>query len=493
MRTYFHIILLLITAWLCSGCRKDIFGKPEDVSKAKPQPLVAVDLGLPSGTLWASQNLLAERPWDFGETFCWGETFSRETGNYNKDYSFLNGGKLTAYNFDAAKGVVDNRYILDPEDDAATVILGGEWRMPTIWEVKELVNCCKWTAKTVDNGDREYYHGYIVSSKVNKNYIIIPSYTRKGWFIFGGVSNDRYYWTNCVSGDLNAKAYGGDWKHIDEWTRYSTLCIRPVLARRAPVEQISMKESTISISPGSNHQLTVEFTPIDALDRRISWKSSDETVAYVDSSGDPQKGEKVIALYPGQIQLTGTSPSSGLQVGARVTVTDYIEPELVDMGLPSGTLWADSVIGANDDRGLYFAWGETRPKMEFSEDNYIGIKTDDLSAPYILSPDEDAATVIFGEGWRTPSKDDYMELIDNCIVKQGYPYDSLVSKTNGNAIIFPCDRYILYWTSTYQGEGKSVAFRLDYVGDVTTATIQPVFSNWPYYHGWAIRPVFKGQ
>lgn len=79
MRTHFHIILLLITVGLCSGCIKwnDLWGV-EDVSNKKQQTLVAVDLGLPSGTLWASQNLLALHPWDEGGKFAWGETVSRE-------------------------------------------------------------------------------------------------------------------------------------------------------------------------------------------------------------------------------------------------------------------------------------------------------------------------------------------------------------------------------------------------------------------------------
>ena len=93
---------ILICFAVASGCHKETY-------KDDPKELEAVDLGLPSGTLWASQNLLADRPWALGKTFRWGET---QPGEASGEYCFLEDGKLTKYNFDEAQGVVDSRYIL---------------------------------------------------------------------------------------------------------------------------------------------------------------------------------------------------------------------------------------------------------------------------------------------------------------------------------------------------------------------------------------------
>jgi len=104
-----------------------------------------VDLGLPSGTLWATCNLGADKPEDVGSYYSWGETKTKEDYSLKhfKWYSMEN-HKYLAYCTDSIYGVVDSVTVLKNVDDAATMILGSEWRIPTREEVEELINECEW-------------------------------------------------------------------------------------------------------------------------------------------------------------------------------------------------------------------------------------------------------------------------------------------------------------------------------------------------------------
>ena len=115
-----------------------------------------VDLGLPSGTLWATCNIGATSPEDYGDYFAWGETEPKEVYSW-ATYKWCNGATyntLTKYcsNSDyGANGFVDNKKELDPEDDAAYVNWGSSWRMPTMAQFQELVENCTWQL-TTQNG-----------------------------------------------------------------------------------------------------------------------------------------------------------------------------------------------------------------------------------------------------------------------------------------------------------------------------------------------------
>ena len=104
-----------------------------------------VDLGLPSGTLWATCNVGATTPEGYGDYFAWGETepktyYSWSTYKYcNGDYDQLI--KYCNHPDYGYNGFTDNLTTLLPEDDAATVNLGNDWRMPTIEELWELESC----------------------------------------------------------------------------------------------------------------------------------------------------------------------------------------------------------------------------------------------------------------------------------------------------------------------------------------------------------------
>ena len=102
-----------------------------------------VDLGLPSGTLWADRNVGADSPEAYGDYFAWGETTPKSTYNWST-YKWCNGDRytMTKYCTSSSYGTVDNKTVLDPEDDVAHVKWGGIWRMPTKAEMLELQDRC---------------------------------------------------------------------------------------------------------------------------------------------------------------------------------------------------------------------------------------------------------------------------------------------------------------------------------------------------------------
>ncbi|MBO4752895.1 MAG: hypothetical protein J5526_09180 [Bacteroidales bacterium] len=110
-----------------------------------------VDLGLPSGLLWAKCNLGATTPEEYGNYYAWGEIASKsvytwDTYTYGDDDGFIH---IYKYNSSADYGTVDNKIVLEPDDDAASVALGAGARMPTQAEWQELIDntTVEWTTE----------------------------------------------------------------------------------------------------------------------------------------------------------------------------------------------------------------------------------------------------------------------------------------------------------------------------------------------------------
>lgn len=162
-----------------------------DRIQAIPSPFVpvpdAVDLGLPSGLKWASFNLGASAPEEYGDYYAWGETEpyylsqypliwkeGKEHGYDWPSYKWCMGSydTLTKYCLGSSygyNGFTDTKIVLDPEDDAAHINLGGNWRMPTDTEMTELRENCTWEW-TNQNG----VNGYMVTGS-NGNSIFLPA------------------------------------------------------------------------------------------------------------------------------------------------------------------------------------------------------------------------------------------------------------------------------------------------------------------------------
>lgn len=135
-----------------------------------------VDLGLPSGIKWATTNVGANAPEEYGDYFAWGETSAKLTYYDWSTYKWCRGSHDTPikYIIDSYCGTIDNKTTLDPSDDAAHLNWGGKWRMPTMEEQKELLDFCDWTQTTI-NG----VNGYLGKSKNNKNSIFLPAAGRR--------------------------------------------------------------------------------------------------------------------------------------------------------------------------------------------------------------------------------------------------------------------------------------------------------------------------
>lgn len=166
-----------------------------------------VDLGLPSGTLWATMNVGASSPEDYGDAFAWGETTTKDYVDWS-NYKWCNGtiSTLTKYCSDSSwgyNGFTDDKTELDPEDDAATANWGEMWRTPSRDQIEELlINC---TAEcTAMNG----VEGLMLTSSINGSSLFFPA---AGFYFFDEVSysgTDGVYASRTLIIDRTTGAYG---------------------------------------------------------------------------------------------------------------------------------------------------------------------------------------------------------------------------------------------------------------------------------------------
>ncbi|MCQ2190236.1 MAG: DUF1566 domain-containing protein [Paludibacteraceae bacterium] len=144
-----------------------------------------VDLGLPSGLKWATMNVGATKPEEYGDYFAWSEVKS-------KDYyaTSLNSSKTISQL--ESDSIIDKNGRLTAKYDAASRNWGGKWRMPTIAEFIELRNNCTWTRLEYKGVD-----GYEVASKVNGKSIFLPA---TGYRYKTNIEENSYwqYWSSSV-------------------------------------------------------------------------------------------------------------------------------------------------------------------------------------------------------------------------------------------------------------------------------------------------------
>ena len=136
-----------------------------------------VDLGLTSGTLWATMNVGATSETDYGSYFQWGDTVDKRDAVCNwSTYKYCNGSNrtLTKYCTHSSFGTVDNKLTLDLEDDAARANMKGDWRMPSAALMEELIKETKngWVTNYKSSG----INGIKFTSEADPNkYIFIPA------------------------------------------------------------------------------------------------------------------------------------------------------------------------------------------------------------------------------------------------------------------------------------------------------------------------------
>lgn len=155
-----------------------------------------VDLGLPSGTLWATCNVGPSAPEEYGNYFAWGETAPKDHYDWST-YKWCNGSDttLTKYCIHSncgADGFTDGKSDLDPEDDVAYVNWGPQWRMPTPSQLGELKDKCTWTW-TTQNG----VNGHLVTGP-NGNSIFLPAAGGRYDSSLNNAGSHGYYWSRTL-------------------------------------------------------------------------------------------------------------------------------------------------------------------------------------------------------------------------------------------------------------------------------------------------------
>ena len=178
----------------------------ELVSDGKERGFEYVDLGLPSGAMWATCNVGADKPEDQGLLFQFGRVDGYRFGDTNHKFKLNKQNKQDIGDEFIPKTASGKLYgkndILDSEDDAAHVNMGGKWRMPTKDELKELFNN---TTRKVETINR--VKGLLFTSKINNKRLFVPfaGYWYNGSFAAAGSSAD--VWSSQVHPSYVNSAY----------------------------------------------------------------------------------------------------------------------------------------------------------------------------------------------------------------------------------------------------------------------------------------------
>lgn len=188
-----------------------------------------VDLGLTSGTLWATYNVGASTPDGYGYYYAWGE-IDKKNSYYWPTYKFSNsdGTSFTKYNTVGSFGRVDNLTELTADDDVALHEWGKEWAIPTASQIKELMDECNWEWTYYDGS-----MGYLVRSKKNDRYIFLPAAGNVYEKQISYTNMDGHYWTKSLSTEwapqcalilnFNSRRY-----EITDSSRFMGGSVRPV-------------------------------------------------------------------------------------------------------------------------------------------------------------------------------------------------------------------------------------------------------------------------
>lgn len=183
-----------------------------------------IDLGLPSGLLWADRNVGASSFYDGGEHFAWGETEPKETYN-EANYKWWSNGSLTKYNS------YDGKFSLEADDDAATVNWGKECCTPSVADFRELIDHCTWVWLQSDYygpvyrvfGPNGNYIELYCNGFKNESYIAIGI----GYYMANSLCDNQLYTKYLfINGGMENPAV------IGQSGRVAGLSVRPVAKKR---------------------------------------------------------------------------------------------------------------------------------------------------------------------------------------------------------------------------------------------------------------------
>ena len=180
-----------------------------------------VDLGLPSGLKWATCNVGANKPEDYGDYFAWGETMTKETyTEYNCPTYGLSKSELQSQGYVDSEGNITSQY------DTARAKWGGKWRMPTKAELQELLDKCTWTWMSQNGIDG----CKVTGPNGNSIFLPAPGYRYRSSLYRAG--DEGYYWSSSPrvnSYGAYSLYFGSDGRIMNYYYRYYGRSVRPVL------------------------------------------------------------------------------------------------------------------------------------------------------------------------------------------------------------------------------------------------------------------------
>ncbi len=443
-----------------------------------------VDLGLPSGALWATCNVGADAPHDYGNYYAWAETSTKSNYDWST-YKYGTEKALTKYGS-------DGKTTLDAEDDAALVNMGGRWRMPSLAQLEELRTQCSWTW-TSQSG----VNGYLVTSQSNGNSIFIPAAGDRNGTEGNFAASYGYYWSRSLAADASLNAANAEYLYflagsVGTYANHRSYghAVRAVICEKAELSfdanggEGTMAAQLFEVGVAQ----AIEANTFTRADYSFAgWNTSPDGSGTAYSDGQEITLSDNLMLYA-QWESAGGSGGSGSTSG---TENGY---DYVDLGLPSGLKWATCNIGATTPEayGDYFAWGETAPKNNYSWSTYkycegssstltkynnsASFGTVDNKTTLELA--DDAARANWGGKWRMPTQAEQDELRNNCtwtwITQNGINGCLITSNINGNSIFMPAGGFSSaanvntvgssgnYWSSTFGNEYPSAAYFLDF-------------------------------
>lgn len=471
-----------------------------------------VDLGL--SVKWATCNMGAVSPEDYGTFFNWGDT-EELTKGVSKPYKWYDAleGKYTKYNLYESQGSVDMLYRLEAEDDIATVGGSAEWRIPTDDEFQELLEQCSW-----EWTDSLGIEGYLVTSKINGNSIFLPAagimedgellqQELKGAYLSNTLSTVSI--DKCRILDFGKTAYD-----VKTSPRNSGYSVRAVYSTVNDVmlqlSGIELNTNSVEMLIGDNYNLNVKGVMANKTVglSEASWQTSDAGVATVANG-------VIKAVAAGKCTITATF--NALTATCQVNVQDPADPVYVDLGL--SVRWATYNVGATKPEGYgnYYAWGETASKANYTWSTYdhcdgasnlltkycfdANGKDSFKDNKYVLETADDVAQAEWGSNWRMPMSSELKELLDSCDWNletlngiNGYRVQSLVKGFEDKSIFIPKAGYKYNTGSNYVG---SYTYMWSSSLDESVSINAYCFStnSWDVvsmqrYYGMPVRPVF---
>ena len=273
---------------------------------------------------------------------------------------------------------------------------------------------------------------------------------------------------------------------------------------------------------GMRLSVTYKNSPVGQIDKKLVITSVHASYINFYYSDDKDRQSVKMKRIPKEFTTEYLQPGVVQKTGLGDSLIN-----VVDMGLPSGTMWAYTNLGAAtpDQDGQRFAWAETTAKDSYSLENYIYYDKNSLElTKYVddqiteMLPEDDPASVIFGEDWKTPSKVQVNELFDNCHVlysvvsgKEGFVFVpknedysdrrlfmpfSLTSETlknNNYSQNIPYSKYGFFWTSTMSAVDAFEAYSLCINMDESSTYLYKGTGTTRRVYGLCVRPVYKSK